>query len=217
MNYEKLRTLPSVIDGVSFIYTRRKGVDYRLYKPNQQFMLPTPKGKYVVAAFKDDVFLNAMFAGTYSDASYRLLESPLSELKVSYAEYLNNLSVADIRKLQQHINKQKMEEVRDIEDRFARLLRDVDSRYGKKMVFLDRVLEKRLLDADVGSDVYYVYQLQGFMPSIAYGTYASAKRAHSKRNLPNIPCTIHRCIGDKETFDLFAAWDLGRRTWLINA
>lgn len=220
MNYDQLSSKAeeyNLLVGDSYLSFTKSGVEFRLYKPSKSafekkpFVVPFPKKQFVVVALKEGVFQNAMFVGNNKQATKEFLDFNIKSLKKHYSDYINGLSVSDIKTLRTQVNEMKEAELAELELRHLQLVSMVQSKYRNKISFLDKALDNCLLNQDLNSDSYYRYRLDGFMDSPSYGTFSSVKKAHSKRNIPHIGCIIIKVDGDAET--VFAVWDTEKRQW----
>lgn len=220
MNYDQLSAKAEsyqLREGDNYLAYNKSGIEFRLYKPSKSvyekkpFVVPFPKKQFVVVALKEGIFQNAMFVGNNKQATKEFLEFNLKSLKKHYSDYINGLSVSDIKTLRSQVNEMKEAELAELELRHLQLVSMVQSKYRNKIAFLDKALDSCLLNHDLNSDVYYRYRLDGFMDSQSYGTFSSVKKAHSKRNLPNVGCDIIKVDGDTEV--IFAVWDTEKRQW----
>lgn len=215
MTYEQLAKQPDCFATNNYIYRKVKSLEYRLYKPNVDLLLygiKTQRSKYTLLVFLKNSFMFAGAVGPIQDVEPLFVSGKLKELKATYSEYIDSLTLQDLIDMSKSLDSSLEAVLSNVETRYLNLVAKIRKHYETTGSDVQRIIRKKLLAKDLDSDVFYVLRFEGYADSKPYGTFHSALRAHSKRNIPTTPCSI---IRNDEVETIFAEYNTDLREWKL--
>lgn len=208
-----LRRLPDHPDNQVFI----------LFKANQpptcfDFPIEHAQTNWCVGLFGPSgwPFQNGLFVGTWSQALTVWATANSRTLERSFADYVAKLSPAGLTKIKTDLTQHMLNELEDAERGHQQHIASIRGRYRNRLNFFTSLHDEAQDKLDKQVKATYTFELLGYPLSREYASYKEARRAHSKRNVPNVECVITRKVkrakGTMHT-QTFARWSTADRVW----
>lgn len=199
---------------------RREDTHMVMFKSGNEsmFNLPSfeaPKNCWLVAALfgVENLFINALFVGTFNECLNKLFDFNLEVMQKSYTKHLLAQGSKVLVSSRQKLLDDMASELADAEREYEQTVASIRGAYRTRLAELTAMLDKAQADADKKEKATYLFELYGYPESKTYGSFKEVRRAHSRRNVPETPCVIYRMTGKKKA--KFAQWSLADRIWTL--
>lgn len=197
------------------------GVTHLLFKascnlPNFNFPLDRKKqNQWVLATFDqvDTRFQNEMIVGSFTDCLKALNPIDRRKMATCYADLVIGLHPSDLSKLRSKLQDHMLDEIEEADQQHAINVGNIRNRYRNQLNYFTALFDEAQAAIDAKQKAQYAFQLDGYPPSKFYSTYKEARRAHSRRNVPNVECVIGRSTKKHE--QKFARWSVADKVWVI--
>ena len=199
---------------------RREDTRMVMFKSGNEsmFNLPNfdaPKNCWLVAALygTENAFLNALFVGTFNECLNKLFDFNLSFLQKEYTNRLVSQGSNILLNSRQKLLDDMAQELSELERAYEHSVSFVRNKYRTQLSELTALIDTAQAEADKKEKASYSFELSGYHESKQYNSFKEARRAHSRRNVPETACVMYRHSGKKKT--KFAKWLLADRIWNI--
>jgi hypothetical protein len=197
------------------------GATYLLFKascnlPNFNFPLDKKQQcQWVLATFDqaDTRFQNELMIGSFTDCVKLLGNIDRRKMAACYAALVINLHPGDLSKLRSKLQDHMLDEIEEADQQHAINVGNIRNRYRNQLNYFTALFDEAQAAIDAKQKAQYAFQLDGYPPSKLYSTYKEARRSHSRRNVPNVECVIHRTT--KKQDHKFARWSVADKVWVI--
>lgn len=211
---------PNKILHLSAYEDRREDIHMVMFKSGNEsmFNLPNfdaPKNCWLVAALYDaeNAFLNALFVGNFNECLNKLFDFNLAFLQKEYTNRLVSQGSNILLNSRQKLLDDMAHELLELERSHEHSVAFVRNKYRTQLSELTTLIDNAQADADKKEKASYSFELYGYPESKQYGSFKEARRAHSRRNVPETACVMYRHTAKKKT--KFAKWSLADRIWNI--
>ncbi len=205
------------------LYEHGSSVQYILFRgshPPANFDMPIANAstQWVVGVFSigADEFVGGMLVGTFVEALHVWCKPNKHKLDIAFAEFVSGLGPSALTRIKSKLQEQMLEELDGLDREYAARQASTRGRYRNRLNYFTSLHDDAQDKLDKKENATYTFELSGYPLSREYASYKEARRAHSKRNVPNVECVItrkaKRTKGTMHT-QTFARWSTADRVW----